>query len=256
MDVPRTSFLEFIGAEQTNLLVTLTKCHHDIADIFPHLDGVYQAPFEFIDINTQDEHKKTILSLCLFTHYQLYFSTVCHLRCHLSDSLGSTRKAIDATLTAYRLIAEPDTLSQYHDSHSDYQHIKSYVAKQMQLTPTSYPLAAELIKFHELCSEFGSHTDISSFVHRVSVEHSQEAGKGLVKVNMFQKPETDIELRAYLVRSLLAYSQMAKVFSSFIGELAIGLDLDAWNKKIDELIHAFATEVRNIDRYFRDANIK
>lgn len=113
MDVPQTNLLEFIGAEQTNLLVMMTKCHVEIAKIFPHLDGAYQAPIGFIDVNIKDEHKKTILSLYLFTHYHLYFSTVCLLRCHISDSFGSTRKAIDATLTAYQLIEEPDTLPLY-----------------------------------------------------------------------------------------------------------------------------------------------
>ena len=132
MGMPQTNLLEFIGAEQTNLLVTMTKCHRDIVDIFPHLDGAYQAPLGYMDVNIKDEYRNTVLSLYLFTHYHLYFSTVSHLRCHLSDSLGSTRKAIDATLTAYRLIEEPDTLSQYHERHWSYQNIKSYVVRKIK----------------------------------------------------------------------------------------------------------------------------
>ena len=247
MNVPKTNLLEYIGAEQTNLLVTLTKCHADIAKMFPILDGAYQAPLGFIDVNIKDEHKKTVLSLYLFTHYHLYFSTVCLLRCHISDSFGSTRKAIDATLTAYRLIEEPDTLPLYQQREWSYQSIKSHVVKKIKDDPTKFVHAAPLIELHDICSEFGSHADISSFIHRTLVEPTEEAGKGLFKLGMFQIPDTDIELRRYLVETLLAYTHMTKVFSAFIGELAIGLDVTAWNAKIDELEQAFLQEAYKID---------
>lgn len=254
MDELQTNLLAFIGAEETNLLVTMTKCHRDI-EFFPLLDGAYQAPIRFIDVNINDEHKKTILSLYLFTHYHLYFSTACLLRCHLSDSLGSTRKAIDATLTAYRLIDEPATLTQYHERHRNYQNIKSYMARQMTHDKTKFTLARELIKLHDLCSEFGSHADISSFIHRVSVESTQKEGKGLLKVNMFQTPNRDIELRGYLAQTLLAYAQMVKVFSAFLGELAVGLDLVEWNRRINDLIKACATESYEIDNQISPKDI-
>lgn len=241
MDELETNFLAFIGAEETNLLVAMVKCNRDIT-FFPSLDGAYQAPLKFIDVNINDEYKKTILSLYFFTHYHLYFSTACLLRCHLSDSLGSTRKAIDSTLTAYRLIDEPNTLSQYQERHKSYQNIKSYVSRQMKHDKTKFPLAREIIALHDLCSEFGSHADISTFIHRVLVVPTQKEGKGLFKMNMFQAPDRDIELRYYLVQTLRAYAMMLKVFSVFIGELAVGLDLGAWNLRINELIQASATE--------------
>jgi hypothetical protein len=253
MNVPQTNLLEFIGAEQTNLLVTMVKCHPEIAKAFPMLDGAYQTPIKFIDVKIDDEHKKTILALYFFTHYHLYFSTVCLLRCHLSDSLGSTRKAIDATLTAYRLIEEPATLGQYHQQHRNYQNIKAYIARTRKHDSKRYSLAAQLIEFHELCSEFGSHADISSFVHRISIEPKKEVGKGLFKVKMFQAPDTDIELRAYLAQTLLAYTQMAKVFSAFVGGLAVGLDVTAWNVQLEKLEQAFASEGHKIDTQIKAA---
>ena len=54
-------------------------------------------------------------------------------------------------------------------------------------------------------------------------------------------------MRRYLVETLLAYTHMTKVFSAFIGELAIGLDVTAWNAKIDELEQAFLQEAYKID---------
>lgn len=253
MNLPQTNLLEFLGAEQTNLLVTIVKCNPEIARAFPMLDGAYQAPLKFIDVKTEDEHKKTILSLFLFTHYHLYFSTVCLLRCHLSDSLGSTRKAIDATLTAYRLVEEPGTLAQYQERHRHFQNIKGYVAKVRRNDPAKYPLAEELVRLHELCSEFGSHADVSSFIHRISVEPTEAAGKGLFKVHMFQTPDTDAELRAYLVQTLLAYTLMAKVFSAFVGGLAAGLDITAWNAQLERLETVFASIARKVEEQGKPA---
>lgn len=66
-------------------------------------------------------------------------------------------------------------------------------------------------------------------------------------MNMFQIPDTDIELRSYLVQTMLAYAQMIKVFSAFIGELAVGLDIDAWNQQIDGLIMACTKESYKIN---------
>ena len=253
MDVPKTNLLEFIGIEQTNLLVSMGTCHDDIAKMFPILDEAYQAPLGFIDIRAGDDYKNTILSLYLFTHYHLYFSTICLLRRHLSDSLASTRKAIDATLSAYRLIEEPATLLQYHERHRNYQNIKSYVLKQIEKDQTKFSLATELIKLHDLCSEYGSHADIGSFVYRVSIEPTQQVGKGLFKLNMFQAPENEIEFRGYMVQTLLAYTQMVKIFSAFVGTFSDGLDVSAWIKKIDELVKAFASETYRIEEQLKSA---
>ena len=245
-NVPKTNLLEFIGIEETNLLVTMAKFHTDIVQVFPKLDGAYQAPLGFIDIKIDDAHKQTVMALYLFTHYHLYFSTVCLLRCHLSDSLGSTRKAIDATLTAYRLIEEPATLEQYHQQHRHYQAIKSYMDRARRHDATKYPLAGRLIELHDLCSEYGSHADISSFVHRITIAPTEEAGKGLFKVQMFQTPDTDLAHRAYLVETLLAYTEMAKVFSTFMGSVTTGFDVTAWNTQLGQLEKAFASEAHKI----------
>ena len=250
----QTNLLAFIGKEETNLLVTMFKCHNDIV-FFTSLDAAYQAPIRFIDINFNDEYKKTIISLYLFTHYQLYFSTVSLLRCHLSDSLSSTRKAIDSTLTAYRLIEEPTTLLQYHNRDRSYQNIKSYFSQIIKKDQTRFVLAPELITLHDLCSEFGSHADISSFIHRVSVKSTEKEGKEIFSLNMFQTPDTDIELRGYLVQTMLAYAQMLKVFSTFICELAVGLDIKLWNQQIDEIIMVCAKEAYKIDSQINHKDI-
>src|SRR5205814_6458438 len=124
--------------------------HRDVDLPFRTLDGAYQAPIEFTDIAAADKHKEAVLTLYLFVHYHLYFSTACLLRCHLSESLASTRKAIDATLTAYRLIEFPDTLAQYKERHRHYQNIKGHIDRVRRGDASKYPLAEQLIRLHEL----------------------------------------------------------------------------------------------------------
>lgn len=246
MDLPETNLLGFLGAEEQNLLTTMVKCHRDIAIAFPKLDGAFQAPIKHIDININDEHPKTILALYLFTHYHLYLSTTLLLRCHLSDSLASTRKAIDATLTAYRLIIEPGTLEDYKNQHRDYQYIKHYVGRMRKDNLHAFPLAPPLLDVHDKCSEYGSHADISSFVHRISIDETPGTGKGIYRVGMFQLM-SELEIRHHLVMTFLAYTTMLKIYSEFVGGLAQGLDRGAWQQWIHELFGAIFSEAGKIE---------
>ena len=253
MNLRETNLLGFVGAEEQNLLVSLVKCHRDIAQAFPKLDGAYQAPIKYIDVNIKDEHPKTVLALYSFIHYHLYLSTVMLLRCHLSDSLASTRKAIDATLTAYRLIAEPETLEEYKGQHRNYQFIKGYIERRKKKDAAQFPLAAPLIEFHEKCSEYGSHADISSFVHRLSVEEVEGTDKGILRVGMFQVM-SELESRHHMVMTFLVYGTMLKVLCQFIGGLAQGLDRAVWGNAIDDLLAAIHTEAAQIEASMENAD--
>jgi|ERR1035438_9395614 hypothetical protein len=247
MNVPQTNLVEFIGKEENNLLASMITCHTDIVIAFAKLDGIFQGPIPYLNINAKDECTKTILTMYLLTHYQLYFSTVCLLRCHLSESLASTRKAIDAALTAYRLIEEPETLDLYLDRHRSYQGIKGYIDRARKKDDTRFPLSKPLIHFHEVCSEFGSHVDVSSLLHRLIQNAFDEKGKGLFRLNMFQTPDTEQEMRRYMVETFLAFGSMLKVFSSFVGDLAKGLQQDEWAKAIDDFVTACYSEGLKLD---------
>ena len=49
MNVPQTHLLEYLGAEETNLLVSMNLCKRDM-DFFPKLDGLFQEPLKYIDL--------------------------------------------------------------------------------------------------------------------------------------------------------------------------------------------------------------
>jgi hypothetical protein len=256
----QTNLLEYIGAEETNLLVSINLCRRDM-DVFSKLDSLFQAPMQLInvkmqnkdDLTSDERHKITVLTLYLYVHYHLYSAMTNMLRCHLSDALSQSRKAIDAALTACRLMKEPGTLDQYVNSHADYKNVKRFIADANKKDATSYPDTSRLIDFHEICSQYGSHADVSSFIHRVELTEENEVGQALFRLLMFQKPDTEHEFRYYLVQILFAFAQMLWLFREFVGSLPEKFDKASWINAIRDLGGAIEKEG---DKIAEDINKK
>jgi hypothetical protein len=254
MNVPQTHLLEYLGAEETNLLVSINLCKRDM-DFFPKLDGLFQEPLKHIDLKIKnraeltndDRHRMTVLTLYLYVHYHLYSALSTMLRCHLSDALAQTRKAIDAAFTAVRLIREPATLNDYLERHADYRNIKRTVAEANKKQATEYPDTGPLVEMHEICSQFGSHADVSSFIHRVEITEPDELGKSLMRLMMFQKPDSDLEFRYYVVQVLASFAQMLWLFGNFVGDLAKGIEKEKWVTVIRQTISAIQKESEQIE---------
>ena len=254
--LPQRNIFGFLGAEESNLLTTLRTCHRDFSIMLPMIDGAFQAPIGHIAIPVNDDHKRTVLCLYLYVHGQMYFSVACLLRCHLSNSLASTRKAIDATLTAYRLIEEPATLPQYEAGDFSYQFVKRYVEKARKKDASLYPLAVDLLKFHDLCSQFGSHADIATFIHKIAILQTDNPDQEMMTVGMFQPPDSKEEMRRYMVETFLAFVAMMKVFSSFVVSIATKFDSGPWVKQIDQMAAACYKEARELDAAIDGARAK
>lgn len=254
MNVPQTHLLEYLGVEETNLLVSMNLCKRDM-DFFPKLDGLFQEPLKYIDLKVKnraelthdDKYRMTVLTLYLYVHYHLYSAFSTMLRCHLSDALSQTRKAIDAAFTAARLIREPATLKDYLDRHADYRNIKRTVSDANKKQETEYPDTGPLVEMHGICSEFGSHADVSSFIHRVEMTEPDELGKSLMRLLMFQKPDSDLEFRYYLVQILASFSQMLWLFRDFVGDVAKGIEKEKWVAVIAQTISAIQKESEQIE---------
>jgi hypothetical protein len=229
-----TNLLEFISKEENNLLTSMVKCHDDVAQ-FAKVDGHFQAIVKHLDVPADDEHGRTMLALYLFTHYHLYLSFVTLMRCHLSDSLASTRKAIDATLSAYRLCVEPQTLEQYLNAEGAYLRITRTMERARSADANAYPLAPPLLHLHGVCSQFGSHADVSSFVHRIKVV-PVSSDKATIEHLLFQYPEDPAEFRYYFASTLSAYMLMLEVFIEPVGKYAAEFDLDSWRKSSNALV--------------------
>ena len=232
------NFLEYLGAEEQNLLTGLMILKSDF-DLFLNLDYIYQEPLKRLVVSEKDD--VIPFQLYRFIHFHLYFSMSCLLRYHISESFFSTRKAIDAALTAYKLIFEPDTTEKYRTRDKEFQHIKSHIQRERRKNIKKYPLAAELIKIHDLFSEYGSHSDINSYQKRIEVRKSSDTETGHFMFHYFEISDP-IEARKLYFQTLRIFHSMFRIFKILFDKRLKIIDSD-WEftiegfvKKLDQSI--------------------
>lgn len=226
-------FHEYLGAEEQNLLASILNFRTEL-DLLGQLDDIFQSPIPRLRIPEEDEAGLLVGQLYLFVHFHLYFSVSCLLRSHLSESFSSTRKAIDASLTAYKIILEPETARRYIERDRYFQSIKSRLQNEIEKDSFKYPLAHILIKLHDSCSEYGSHADISSFVHRIEMKELPGANADLLQVHYFQFPRNSTEYKFYFVLTLQVFLQTFRIFKAFFNERLKIID-PGWEASIEKL---------------------
>lgn len=226
------TFPEFTAKEEQNLLISLLKYRPDF-EVFTRLDRLFQKPIPLLKIPPTED---TLPKLYLFTHFHLYFSISQLMRAHLSESFASTRKAIDATLSAYEMILHPETIPLYIARNIKFQSIKGHISRARKNDSNSYPLAEELIELHSICSEYGSHADVSSFLHRSETKEEN------IVVQYFQFPQNEGEYHLYYAETLLAYTQMLIVFTPMLTKYAQNLE-KSWEEELNKIHTALKAEV-------------
>jgi len=227
MKLKEINFPEYIGIEEQNLLTSLNNFRPEF-DLFYNVDRIYQEPLKRLVVS---EDKATVPQLYLFVHFHLYFSISCLLRSHLSECLASIRKAIDASLSAYKIILEPDFSEKYENRDKYFQFIKRNFQHEIKKDSSKYPLSHSLINIHDACSEFGSHADISSFFHRLERKEIPNTNQDHVVVHYFQFPRNPEEYRFYYIVVLQAFYNMFMIFRLFLDKSLRIVDPE-WEKVI------------------------
>ena len=128
-------FHEYLGAEEQNLLASILNFRTEF-DLFGQLDDIFQSPIPRLRLPEEDEAGLLVGQLYLIVHFHLYFSVSCLLRSHLSESFSSTRKAIDASLTAYKIILEPETARRYIERDRYFQFIRASLQNEIKKDPS------------------------------------------------------------------------------------------------------------------------
>lgn len=211
MKAGEVKFLDYLSAEEQNLLTSIINFRSEF-DLFYNLDRIYQEPLRRLEVS---EDNSLVPELYLFVHFHLYFSVSCLLRSHLSECLSSIRKGIDATLSAYKMILEPQTSEKYLNRDPMFQQIKNNMQREIKEDPSKYPLAHRLIEIHGDYSEYGSHADISSFVHRLEVKGIPGTKKDQVLLHYFQFPRQTEEYQFYFIVTLQAFFLMFMIFKVY-----------------------------------------
>jgi len=151
--------------------------------------------------------------LYLYTHSQMYFSVASYLRCHSKEAFSSTRSAIDAALSAYRVIEEPGSEENYLEGNKEFVFIKQTIKKALVKNSKSYPLAGSLIEFHEFCSKYGSHADLTSVVIGTQILESIEK-KELLQ-HYFDRRPRKVDGQYFLIVILTVYLKILEIFLLF-----------------------------------------
>ena len=230
MKIGELNFLEYIATEEQNLLTSFSNFRKEF-DLFYNVDRIYQEPLRRLIISEDDV---LVPQLYLFVHFHLYFSISTLLRSHLSECLASMRKAIDATLSAYKIILEPKYSEKYINRDKYFQFIKSNMQKEIKKNSSKYPLAHELIKIHDACSEFGSHADISSFFHRLETKEVPGTDQDQLLLHYFQFPRNSEKYRFYYIVTLQAFYFMFLIFKLFLDKTLKIVD-PKWEATINSL---------------------
>lgn len=229
---PPANLLSFLGAEHENELVSTHKHARDL-DMLTQIDGLFQAPVKYLDI---PKGQRAIAQLYLFIHYHLYATVSNLMRMHVAEALGCERKAIDAALTAYEMLTDSASIAAYEARDWKFLRIKAFIEKARKKDPSRYPLAGELLKTWDMCSEFGSHADDSTFALRLDqVPIPENPDQQKLFFMYFQVPATTHESHLYYVDVFTTFMTITRIFEPFIKARAKGLPFDEWASRRDQV---------------------
>lgn len=228
------NFIEYISREEENFLVSMVKFRKEFA-LFTVLDRIYKKPIEIG--NYKSNHEAVIVALHNFVHFYLYFSISCLMRAHLSESFSSMRKAIDAGLSAYKIILDPSLVGAYLDekdkNNKIFKYIKKNIKEEIEKGSTKFALAKNLIKIHETSSQYGSHADISTFFHRYEIRDNPNNPDEQKQIfHYFQFPKEEQEYKQYFVYILIAFLEIFYIFKLFFDSK---LTDKSWEETIKDL---------------------
>ena len=148
------------------------------------------------------------------------------------------------------MLLNPETIELYIEQDKRFQFIKGNIANERKADGSKYPLAESLLVLHEICSEYGSHADISSFIHRVEVQETDDPKRNKLMFQYYQFPRDTNEYHAYFVETLLAYYEMLLIFKPMLLNKAIGLD-ESWDAGVASVGADLEAERDSVFAYFQ-----
>lgn len=234
-------FFEYLGAEYTNLHVTLAKMQAEF-NAFTHVDQLYKEATDGGSVAEQDDIP--LMSLFLFVHYHLYNSTATLLRCHMAEAQNSMRPAIDAALTAYRIIEDRPSHLEWLNRDKSFLRPKEFFRKARRNDPKAFPLSGMLLDRRDACSQYAAHADVDVFAHRLDLPTPESLQ---LKIQYFQHPANRWEFGWFFLMQLHTFVLILSVFEKyFVGEK--GFVSNEWTGRVGNLgkqIEAMMEEAEN-----------
>ena len=210
LKIESSDFYEFISSEEYNFSISNLRLEKEFL-LFSEIDHIYKEYFKTIkSLKIKPDYESVIWPLMYFVHFNFYFSISSLMRGHCIEAFDPIRRAIDAGLTAYLIIEDNNSATDYLEGGKKFIHIKETIKKEISKDPSKFPLAKGLIELHEECSAYSSHADIKTFIHRIEIE------KDKINFNYFSIPENENEFKLYFVVDLMSFYYLFRIFKVFI----------------------------------------
>jgi hypothetical protein len=172
-----------------------------------------------------------------FVHFHFYISHACLLRCHLAESLASSRKAIDASLTIYRFLEEPKSVEEFlatPELPSSFRDIKRYMQGIRRESPAKFALAAEILEMHGSFSALGAHADPAGmYFRRTRIEEIEDQNILRFSFDYFQRPQNLTEFRRQFALMLITYLRIQRILKLFLDRNIRTIDPE-WERRYEQ----------------------
>lgn len=204
------NLIEFVSTDSQNFMASLINFRTEI-DLFGELDVLYRLA---ILEGSSPRSSLPLLQLLFLAHYQLLSSTASLLRCHLSDAWASTRVAIDCALIGATLIQDRTLANAWIQRAKPFDKLlRTYRNALRDGGQLPHPLVKPLIERYDFLSQYSSHADINTFVHRLKFEEEQTT---VMTTYYYQFPENDVDFQIEILRLLRDFVLVIDVFSDFL----------------------------------------
>ncbi len=161
------------------------------------------------------EDNMPIFQLLILTHYYFLRAVSDMLRCHLSESFGSARIAIDAAMIAAQIIADRASQIAYVKRAKPFDNYARHIGNLLKDNkPLPHPLIGPLFALHKKLSTFSSHADVGSFIHRLDI--SRDPGNRRIVVQYFQFADAENQRQMHNLSLFHAFVMVLDVFSDFL----------------------------------------
>jgi hypothetical protein len=206
--------LQFESTEHLQFSTTLVSYPDEIRAL-QHIHGLYMAA---MSNQTIEPNNIVIFQLLTFVHYHFLFASTCYMRCHMAEAFSSARTAIDAALITAQIIHDRPSQEAYINRTKPFdklvRHFKNLIKDKK---PLPSPLVEHLIRFYDNCSQFASHADVQTFMHRLHFV-KDPSQQDVMSFGYFQIPRERLKKQAHFLDLLRIFVVTLDIFSAFIVE--------------------------------------
>jgi hypothetical protein len=230
MEKEELNFLEYLGREDEHLHKNLRNLKGEF-NLFYAIDYLYKKPLQRLNA---DDRETVLARLFHFVHSQLYFSLNCLFRSHWVEFLATIKKAVEASLKAYKILMDQDSSPNEPDENR-FQDIFQEMRVEILRNRSRYPLAPDLVKIYENFSHFNLNVDLD-----LLMDQSKPYEFGSTFRENFSPPyrrfsKEEIRYKFYYVQTLYAFLLMYLIFSIYLDQKLKVLDDPSGETPIHEL---------------------